>query len=53
VVVFLHDLRFLVLVADFSYDFFDQVLDGYEAGYAAVFVYYYRHADVTALHLAQ
>ena len=53
VIVFLDDLRFLVLVADFAYDFFYKVFDGYEAGYASVFVYYYRHADVTALHLAQ
>ena len=53
VVVFLHYLRFLVLIADFSYYFFYQVFDSYQAGYASVFIYYYRHADVTALHLAQ
>src|ERR1035441_5225970 len=53
VVVFPHDLRFLALVADFTYDFFDQVFDGYEAGYASVLIHYDCHADVTALHLAQ
>src|ERR1035441_2139390 len=53
VVVFLHDLGFLVLIADFSYYFFHQVFDSYEAGYASIFIYYYRHSDVTALHLAQ
>src|ERR1039458_100592 len=53
VVVFPDDLRFLTLVADFTYDFFDQVFDGYQAGYASVFIHYDCHADVTALHLAQ
>ena len=53
VIVFLHDLRFLVLIADFAYNFFYQVFDGHQAGYATVFIHDDRHADVTALHFAQ
>src|ERR1700677_1613272 len=53
VVVFLHDLRLLVLVADLSDYFLNQILDRYQACDSSVFVHDNCHADVTALHLAQ
>src|SRR5580704_17149088 len=52
-IAFLHDLGFLVFIADFADDFFDQVLNGHQARDSAIFVDHDCHAHVVPAHLAQ
>src|ERR1019366_7004843 len=50
---FAHNLRLLVVVANFAHNLFHQILDGDQTGYAAIFVHDDRHADILLLHFAQ
>src|SRR6185369_4804622 len=52
VIFFTHYVAVLVLVAQFSYNFFDQVFDRHHSGDATVLVDNDCHADVLTLHLA-
>src|ERR1700690_963066 len=53
VLALLHQLRLLMLVADFADDLFHQVFDRHQACNAAVLVDDNRHAHIASLHLTE
>src|SRR5271169_1057128 len=52
-VTFLHDVRFLMLIANLAHDLFDQVFNGHQPGDASILIGNDGQADVFLLHLAQ